>query len=487
MTGAAAPSPMSLTSPLRRRPYSPLVRRLRAAARLALYGSLAVTAAAAWLGSRLLQPSLDLHQPWLEIDYSANADVRLLQEFVRIDTSYPSGSELAGAQFLAGQLAAAGIPATLERIGQNQANLWAVLEGEDPQALVLHQHLDTDPVPSPERWSHPPFAGALDGPWIYGRGVFDMKSVGIAQLSALLELKKSGRRPRRSLVLLATGSEERGSDVGMKWILREHPELSGRFWAVLTEGGVVEARSPTDLKYWGTEFAQRRHVEVRLCSHRRERLEDLRADLLGRTESAPVLTPEAAAYFRAYAPSRDHPALRALLGEPEALVRTPNGLDALPRLLRGAFTSSCHPGTVTGGPESGFQILVNCLLLPGVEFERVARELLPAWMTHGLAMNVREVSAAAPGSALDHPVMATIHAELERRLPDAPSGPWLQVTSFTDARFLRPAGVPAYGFSPFPFFVTDTMRIGDPDEHVSLDGFVSGVEIYRRVVERLVF
>lgn len=463
------------------------MRRIRAAARLALYGSLAVTAAAAWLGSRLLQPSLDLHQPWLENDYAANPDVRLLQEFVRIDTSYPTGSELAGAQFLAAQLAAAGIPATIERIGQNQANLWAILEGEERSALVLHQHLDTDPVPNPERWAHPPFAAELDGPWIYGRGVFDMKSVGIAQLSAFVELKKSGRRPRRSVVLLATGSEERGSDVGMKWILREHPELGGRFWAVLTEGGVVEARSPTDLKYWGTEFAQRRQVEVRLCSHRRQRLEDVRADLLGRIETAPLLTPEAAAYFRAYAPTRDQPALRALLGDPEGLVRTPNGVDALPPLLRGAFTSSCHPGTVTGHPESGFQILVHCLLLPGVEFEPMARELLPAWITHGLEMSVREVSAAAPGSPLVHPVLAAIDAELELRLPDAPRGPWLQVSSFTDARFLRPAGVPAYGFSPFPFFVTDTMRIGDPDEHVSLDGFVSGVEIYRGVVERLVF
>jgi acetylornithine deacetylase/succinyl-diaminopimelate desuccinylase-like protein len=61
------------------------------------------------------------------------------------------------------------------------------------------------------------------------------------------------------------------------------------------------------------------------------------------------------------------------------------------------------------------------------------------------------------------------------------------VTSFTDSRFVRPAGVAAYGFSPFPFFITDTMRIGDSNEHVSLDGFVSGVELYRRVVERLVF
>ena len=95
----------------------------------------------------------------------------------------------------------------------------------------------------------------------------------------MLDLKKSGKRLRRSVVLLATGSEERGSDFGMRWILREHPELARRFWAVLTEGGVVEAVSDSDVKYWGTEFAQRRQVEVRLCSPRRERLDELRADV----------------------------------------------------------------------------------------------------------------------------------------------------------------------------------------------------------------
>ena len=39
---------------------------------------------------------------------------------------------------------------TIERMGERQANLWAVLEGEDPQALVLHKHIDIDPVDDPE-------------------------------------------------------------------------------------------------------------------------------------------------------------------------------------------------------------------------------------------------------------------------------------------------------------------------------------------------
>ena len=33
-----------------------------------------MTAAAAWVGSKLMQPSLELHQPWMEVDYAAYAD-----------------------------------------------------------------------------------------------------------------------------------------------------------------------------------------------------------------------------------------------------------------------------------------------------------------------------------------------------------------------------------------------------------------------------
>ena len=48
---------------------------------------------------------------------------------------------------------------------------------------------------------------------------------------------------------------------------------------MLTEGGVVEARARDEIKFWGTEFAQKRYADLIVCGDDRERLEDLRKTL----------------------------------------------------------------------------------------------------------------------------------------------------------------------------------------------------------------
>ena len=48
---------------------------------------------------------------------------------------------------------------------------------------------------------------------------------------------------------------------------------------MLTEGGVVEARTSSNIKYWGTENAQKRYIRMLACSGSRERLEALHDDL----------------------------------------------------------------------------------------------------------------------------------------------------------------------------------------------------------------
>jgi acetylornithine deacetylase/succinyl-diaminopimelate desuccinylase-like protein len=191
------------------------------AARLALYGSLVLVAGAAvllvtWLGRplRMRAHETDL----LEIDFPSLPEVQLLSDYVRIDTSEATGDEVAGARFLARKLEEAGIPARIEVIGGRHANLYALLEGADPRPLVLHNHIDVESV-KPEEWIYPPFSAHIELPFIYGRGTFDMKSVAVAQLMAMIDLKKSGKPLRRSVLFLATSSEERGSRLGVRWIL----------------------------------------------------------------------------------------------------------------------------------------------------------------------------------------------------------------------------------------------------------------------------
>jgi len=132
-----------------------LERRRRFAARVALYGSLVLVSLAlaggmAWLRA-FLSAGRQPGQEWANVDYANLPEIKLLQQYVQIDTSERSGNEITGARFLAARLAEAGIPSEIEVLGNKHANLYARLEGADPHPLVLHNHIDVESV-DPKEW-----------------------------------------------------------------------------------------------------------------------------------------------------------------------------------------------------------------------------------------------------------------------------------------------------------------------------------------------
>ena len=463
--------------------------RRRAASRVALYGALLATAVS---GAVFFSPApVPVSDPdWYGVDFEANEDVRRLQALVRIDTTPDKGREIDAARYLAGVLEPAGLAVEIEQHPGARANLWAIVDGEGSGALVLHNHLDVDPVRRPEDWVVPPFEGRIEPPWIIGRGVFDMKSVTAAQLAAVLAVKErideTGWRPRRSLIFLSTSSEETGSDPGTRHILKNRPELTGRFWTVLTEGGVLEATGTGEVKYWGTSFAQKQFLEVTATAQSAGRLERLRGDLFEalRTAPATALTPEVAAFAAAYAPSRQHPDYRAALAEPERVIREPELFDRLPELLRALFRNEAHPFAVEAAPSGGYRLRIVLHVLPGLDADLAAVELLPARILDGVEIRIHERRGAARGSSLSHPGYLQLIASLRRRTGVEPDrvGPYLLARYANDARFFRRHGVVAYGFTPFQFMSVDTMTVAGPNEKIALPAFVDGVELYRQVV-----
>ncbi len=469
---------------------SPFQRRLRRAARWALYGGLGCVAALAAgllvLAARV-RPERGRDELWRGTDFSRLEEVQLLQDYLRIDTTQATGSVRAGAAFLASQLSAMGLEPVVESLGERYVNLWAFVEGEDRRALVLHNHIDVTPPGDLAAWTHPPFSGVLDPPFIYGRGAFDMKSVTIAQLLALRDLARGPGRPRRSVLFLATGSEEEDSEIGTQWVLRQHPELVERFWAVLTEGGVVEPTSVDATKYWGIEIAQKQFAYGWACAPSRERLESLREEIWdwNRGQRAPRFHPTVGRFLAAYASSRDHPRLKRLLGSSWQAPTDPLRFGSLPWYLRSLFLDELEPFAVEEAPGGGFRMKMIFHLLPGSELESVRERLLPGWMTHGVTIALGEPLGAATASPLDHEVYRALEDLTRRAHPDAAVGPQFLSWSATDSRFFRALEVPSYGFSPFLYFNLETLRADRANERVNLPGYVDGVRLYRQVVERL--
>lgn len=472
-------------------PRTRIGRRRRSAARTALYVSLALVAALLAGVYYGMLPRIDFGSmtDWIDVDWEAQREVQLLREYIQIDTS-PQGDVTAGIAWVADWLRDMGLEPVIEEVG-GEANLWAVVEGEEREAVVLHHHVDVDSVLGLEHWVQGPFSGTIEGPWIYGRGAFDMKSVAVAQLMAVERLVASGRRPRRSVIVLATNGEEQGSDLGTRWVLSQHPELVERFAVVLTEGGAVEGRTQESFKYWGTEFAQKRFLKVWLCSSRREPLAGLVAEMRekGGFHSSPKLVPEVETFLAVYAPTRDSARLRELLGDPRALLLDRAAFDhELSPYLRSFFRNEAVPQGIVERA-GGWALVLHVLLLPGEDPQRAVAELLPPWVTHGLKVEVFDEGGSSSGSPTDHWAFRGIDQTLAQRRPDVPHGPLLLPLTLTDARFLRAAGVPTYGFSPFAVLTPQVLQLryyGTVNERMSLPGLREGVELYADLLERLV-
>ena len=466
-----------------------LYRANRTAARIALYTSLLTTAlvATVFVGGLRSLDTGQVDMGWKPARFETMEDVVLLQDYIRVDTTPQTGSELAGAEYLASILARDGIESEIVDMGERKANLIAVLEGDDDEALILHNHIDVDPIREPEKWLYPPFGGEIRPPWIYGRGAFDMKSVAIAQLRAMVELKRSGVARNRTVIFLATSGEETGSLEGTAWLLRERADLLGKSWGALTEGGVVEARTASDIKYWGTETGQKRFVRLLACSPSKERLEALRSDL--RETGQPLehlrVTPAVAEFLSFYAPSRDLPLHQQLLAEPATALADLKLFGRLARYQTGFFRDE-----ITGFPversTSGFVMRLTLALLPDAEVEEAMTRLLPDWMTAGVKIVRIPDDGPPPSSPIDHPIFTTVGSVLVEKYGQVPNGPFFQSRSTNDSRLFRSYGIPSYGFSPFLVLSTDTIGIGANNEGISLPAYLDGVSLYVELLRRLV-
>jgi succinyl-diaminopimelate desuccinylase len=87
-------------------------------------------------------------------------------------------------------------------------NLYARIGSSAPN-LAFAGHTDVVPPGDEASWRHPPFAAAIDGGTLYGRGAVDMKgAVACAVAASLDHLAARGGTPKGSISFLITGDEE---------------------------------------------------------------------------------------------------------------------------------------------------------------------------------------------------------------------------------------------------------------------------------------
>ncbi|HEY3316765.1 MAG TPA: YgeY family selenium metabolism-linked hydrolase [Bacillota bacterium] len=131
--------------------------------------------------------------------------VELAKELVRAPS--PSGGEGRAAEVVAGAMRSLGYDQVdLDDMGNVVGRVFGTA-GLREGAVLFDGHLDTVGVAEPQAWRYPPFAGAVDGGRLYGRGAADMKGA-IAAMVVAAGAVAAGGRPPADIVVCATVAEE---------------------------------------------------------------------------------------------------------------------------------------------------------------------------------------------------------------------------------------------------------------------------------------
>src|SRR5690348_165481 len=125
-------------------------------------------------------------------------------------------------------------------------NLYARIGKARPN-LLFAGHTDVVPPGNESAWSHPPFAGAVAGDRLYGRGAVDMKGGIACFVAAALDYVAANRgKPKGSISLLITGDEESVAVNGTVKLLKWAAERGESFdHCILGEPSNVETLGDT--------------------------------------------------------------------------------------------------------------------------------------------------------------------------------------------------------------------------------------------------
>jgi acetylornithine deacetylase/succinyl-diaminopimelate desuccinylase-like protein len=427
--------------------------------------------------------------------------VELCSTLIRFDTTNRGHGDARGereaAEFVAGVLSAAGVQPQLLESAPGRANVVARLPGSDPSlpALLVQGHLDVVPADAAD-WCVPPFSGEVRDGYLWGRGAVDMKDFCAMVLAVVGDFARTGRRPRRDVVLAFVADEEDRGEYGAHWLASAHRSLFDGCAAAISESGGYTYHVPgadgRTVRLYPVATAERGTAHLRLTARGRAGHGSRRNDenavvrlvgALGRIAAHPWpvhLTPAVRAFLERTGAAlgvavdlSDVDGTLAGLGPAAALVESTVRNSTTPTMLEAGYKVNVIPSVATAqvdtrvlpGTEEALLVELDSLLGPGVEREFVARQ--PA--------------VQAP---VDSPWFAAMAEALRAEDPEAVVVPYC-MGGGTDAKAFGPLGIDCYGFAPlwlpqgFPY---RTMAHG-VDERVPVEGLRFGARVLGHFLE----
>jgi acetylornithine deacetylase/succinyl-diaminopimelate desuccinylase-like protein len=409
--------------------------------------------------------------------------VRLLRDYVRLDTTLAHG-EKEGAEFLQRFFDCEGIEAETLCPAPGRCNILARLPGRRREgALLLLNHIDVVEA-FPQYWKEAaPFEGKIKFGYLYGRGAYDMKSLGLAQALAMVRLKRRGIVPETDILFLAEADEEIDQKWGARWVLEHRPEWFRGVRQVLNEGGTTEVilREPV---FWGLETLQAGYALAEFEAVEEAPLKRLAARY-PKISAAPVEAhPHAVIGFDMVANRMPSP-LTDPLRHLDRVARNPAELAILPNRY-GSFLEPRldwsfiyrHPAR-PDRPRRYVAISVP----PGVSPAAYISPIVENAKRDGVTVLTSIVGEASVASPYPTPFTELLKRVTEARYPGTPFGPLPTYGGYTTSILLRERGIPTYGYQPIVMNITDTARRHGNDERIFLRDFLNGVTLLGDILE----
>jgi len=395
--------------------------------------------------------------------------VTWMQEYLRIDTTNPPGNEMRAVAFYKRILDQEGLENRAFEYSPGRGDLWARIPHDaavvtPKRPIILLNHMDVV-TSDASHWKVPPFSGEIKDGYIWGRGAQDMKDEGLAQLVAMVMLKREKTPLDRDVIFLAVADEE-AEGTGTDWFIKNQRELLGNAEFLINEGGENLLENGR-VRYVGVDVGEKTTYWLHVVAHGRpghgsRPIADSAPNRLVRAldrilayrtplrvlpvveeflrDMAPYEPPDRAAYYRNIRRAIEEPKFQEEVERDESLNFLLRDTISL-TMLGGSGQTNVIP------PEAWANLDVR--ILPGGDPTAVLEALRR--LVNDPDVTIEPLNAefrVANYSPTDNALFAAIREVSGRYFPGTPVVPHI-TSGYTENQRYRPLGMVAYGFNPY--------------------------------------
>ncbi len=434
----------------------------------------------------------------------ARKTLEIYSRIIGVESSKNLGNVPEIANYLAGELRAAGFPAEdieIIPVGDTAA-LVARYRGDNSSGdapILLLGHMDVVEA-LPQDWERPPFELTQDDKYFYARGSIDNK-FGVAHLtSTFVRLQKEGFVPNRDLIIVFSGDEESTMN-STRMLAYEREDLAAAEFALNSDAGGGDLSDAGDPLVYLLQAAEKTYVTWELTvrnpgghssrprpdnaiydlAQAITRIQELKfpvrwSDMTREffEETGSQLGGELGAAMTRFAKNPEDKAASERLAIESSYVGTTR-TTCVVTMLRGGHAENALPQSATA--------TVNCRVFPGVPVAEVHQALQQAIGNEAIEFKEIYAPTESPISELREDVRAAVSAAVHKRYPDVRLIAYME-SGGTDGMHFRKAGIPTWAVSGI-FMNPDEMFAHGLNERVPIKAFYDALDHWTIIIKEL--